>query len=107
MPACPFYFLNPKKIADNINRIFARFVWRSNKDKHPIFWRRREIIELPRAMGGLGIRNVRAFNIALLAKQVVRLHERKDLLISKVVSTKYKGTPFELGLQSRKIGRVT
>lgn len=58
-------------------------------------------------MGGLGIRNVRTFNIELLAKQVVRIHKKIDLLLSKVMSSKYKGTPIELGFQNRKIRGAT
>lgn len=53
-----FYFLLPTKIADNINKIFARFLWKKSYEKKPFFWRSREVIELPKGMGGLGIRFV-------------------------------------------------
>lgn len=95
-------YLIPKRIADIINKIFARFLWSSCSDKQPIFWKRREIIDIPNGMGGLGIRNVRAFDMALLTRLDVRIHEKKELLVSKVFNSKYKGSPIELGLRGKK-----
>ncbi|MBA0844732.1 hypothetical protein Goarm_023173, partial [Gossypium armourianum] len=42
-----------------------------------------------KAMGGLGIRNVRLFNLALLGRQVWRLINNTDTLCFKVLSSKY------------------
>lgn len=75
-------FLLPKKISESINRIFARFLWRNGFDNRGIFWKSRQEIELPKGMGGLGVRNVHAYNVALLAKQAVRIHEKKGLSYS-------------------------
>ncbi|KAL2894022.1 hypothetical protein RDABS01_009931 [Bienertia sinuspersici] len=46
------------------------------------------ITQAPR-LGGLGIRNIHAFNQALLGKQVFRLRHNPQLLVSKVLSPKY------------------
>lgn len=86
-------FLLPKKTADSISKLFASFLWENNSERKPVFWRSRGIIELPKGMGGMGIRNVRAFNMALLANQVLRIHERKDTLVFKLLISKYKQSP--------------
>ena len=96
-------FLLPKKISDDINRIFARFLWRNGSDNRGIFWKRRQVIELPKGMGGLGVRNVHAYNVALMAKQAVRIHEKKDTLIAKILVSKYRGSPVSYGLKGTKI----
>lgn len=61
------------------------------------------MVELPNGMGGLGIRNVRAYNMALLTKQAVRIHENKNLWISKVINGKYKDSPVSIGIRGRRI----
>ena len=40
-------------------------------------------------MGGLGIRDIQAFNTALLAKQVWRIISKPDYLLSRVLRGKY------------------
>ncbi|KAH1096887.1 hypothetical protein J1N35_013808 [Gossypium stocksii] len=40
-------------------------------------------------MGGIGIRDIRLFNLALLGRQVWRLINNKDTLCFKVLSSKY------------------
>lgn len=103
MSTCAFGLLLPKRTADNISKLFARFLWRNNSERKPIFWKSRGLIELPKGMGGLGIRNVRAFKLALLAKQVVRIHEEKDTLVSRVLYSKYKHSSITQGLKGAKI----
>ncbi|XP_050211979.1 uncharacterized protein LOC126662136 [Mercurialis annua] len=44
---------------------------------------------MPMSKGGLGFRNVRAFNLAMLAKQVWRLYQYSDSLCGKVFCAKY------------------
>ncbi|TYG83633.1 hypothetical protein ES288_D01G184400v1, partial [Gossypium darwinii] len=44
---------------------------------------------LPKGMGGLGFRDLRLFNVALLGRQVWRLIQCKDTLCYKVLSAKY------------------
>ncbi|KAG4211529.1 hypothetical protein ERO13_A02G109702v2, partial [Gossypium hirsutum] len=43
----------------------------------------------PKGMGGLGIRDLRLFNVALLGRQVWRLINCRDTLCYKVLSAKY------------------
>lgn len=45
--------LIPKRVAESINKVYASFLWRNKKERQPIHWKRREVIELPKGMGGL------------------------------------------------------
>lgn len=102
-------FLIPKKTVDNLNLIFARFLWSGSRDSRPgqFFWKSKKTLELPKGGGGLGIRNVHLFNKALLAKQVMRIHNSKQALISQILLSKYKNSPINIALQGAKLGRVS
>ncbi|CAN0919889.1 Uncharacterized mitochondrial protein AtMg00310 [Linum grandiflorum] len=43
----------------------------------------------PKAEGGMGFRDLRDFNMALLAKQLCNLHQRPDTLIGRIMKAKY------------------
>ncbi|KAK5839662.1 hypothetical protein PVK06_008487 [Gossypium arboreum] len=59
----------------------------------------------PKGMGGIGLRNMRLFNISLLGRQVWRLINNKDTLCFKVLSSKYflNGNIFN----AKKVNRVS
>ncbi|TYI76843.1 hypothetical protein E1A91_D06G105100v1, partial [Gossypium mustelinum] len=82
-------FLAPKSIIEDIQAKFSR-TWWTGKDRGR-FWTMTPWKTLckPKAMGGLGIRNVRLFNLALLGRQVWRLINNTDTLCFKVLSSKY------------------
>ncbi|XP_056691996.1 uncharacterized protein [Spinacia oleracea] len=53
-------------------------------------WVRRNILHLPRGMGGLGIRRLSTMNTTFLMKQVWRMHQNPQLLLSQVYVVKGK-----------------
>jgi len=88
----PLYYLSifkaPESIYKNIISIQRRFLWGWGKEKRPIQWVSWEDVCKSKEDGGLGIRDIRKFNLALLAKWRWRLVSNeegrwKDLLASK------------------------
>ena len=58
----------PTSICKSITRIQRRFIWDWGKEKKFISWVSWEVVCKPREEGGLGVRDIRKFNAALLAK---------------------------------------
>ena len=70
--AVPLYYLSlfkaSKSVCKSIISIQRRFLWGWGKDNKPISWISWKNLCKPREEGGLGIRDIRKFNVALLAK---------------------------------------
>ncbi|XP_021743395.1 uncharacterized protein LOC110709481 [Chenopodium quinoa] len=75
-----FQFLS---IANKIDSLIARFWWAGNGNKG-LHWVSRSLIQLPKSMGGLGIRGISNLNDALLFKQATRMHLNPQLLLVRV-----------------------
>ncbi|GKD95503.1 RNA-directed DNA polymerase, eukaryota, reverse transcriptase zinc-binding domain protein [Tanacetum coccineum] len=73
-------FRLPKTVVKEINNILKRFLWSngdSAKGKAKIAWK---YICRPKECGGLGIRNLESWNVALLAKLLWNIASKKDTL---------------------------
>ncbi|KAL2942986.1 LINE-1 retrotransposable element ORF2 protein [Bienertia sinuspersici] len=91
-----------KRIIKQITSIVMAFWWGGGqKVAKPIHWVKRSCLERRKEEGGLGIRNLEAFNIALCAKQAWRIHNNPQLLVSRVLTKKYKASPIELAFQGK------
>lgn len=66
-----------------------KFWWSAFQDKHSIPWIAWNKITASKKDGGLGIRDMMAFNKALLAKQAWRLITRPSSLLARVYKSKY------------------
>lgn len=91
--AIPTYVMSvfrfPKHICDEITRSFSRFWWGSNASKKKIHWMKWDKLCLPKSLGGLNFRDIEGFNKALIAKQVWRISNNPDSLISKFLKSIY------------------
>ncbi|KAL2894589.1 hypothetical protein RDABS01_010498 [Bienertia sinuspersici] len=78
----------PISIANRIDALISAFWWQTSPTSG-IPWVKRQTLHLPKGLGGLGIRNIFAFNQALLGKQVFRLRQHPQLLVSRILRSKY------------------
>jgi hypothetical protein len=69
--------------------MIAKFWWSQNDKENKIHWLGWEKLTRSKSMGGLGFRDIHAFNIAMLSKQVWRLIQNPDSLCARLLRAKY------------------
>lgn len=75
-------FLVPKKISRKISSTLLKFWWKSGLLRKPNYWRKEEVLQRRKEDRGVG-----------LAKQVWRLHDNPNLLVSRIITGKYGASP--------------
>lgn len=91
LSSLPVYMLSavllPSTVAKEMEKIMGRFLWGTTEGKkkyHLLSW---DLVCLPKEMGGLGLKRIGEFNVALLTKWLWRLQE--ESLWVRVVKEKY------------------
>lgn len=74
------FFKEPKKVIEEMVRIQRNFLWGGSEDSRKMAWVRWSKLCLPKEWGGLGIRNMEVFNLALLGKWRWKLKVDKECL---------------------------
>ena len=82
-------FAIPESILNEINSMCARFWWGARGTERKMHWLSWEKLCLPKTQGGMGFRDLRVFNQALLAKQGWRLLCDTGSLVHMVLSARY------------------
>lgn len=82
-------YLVPQGVCKKLSATVARFWWSTRDNNRGIHWIAWDKICVPLGKGGLGFRDFRDFNLALLAKQVWRLLVFPDSLIARVLKGQY------------------
>lgn len=76
-------------VCEDLNKISRSFWWGADRGKRKTYWRSWDQLVKPKQNGGLGFRDFRLFNQALLARQAWRLIDRLESLYARVLRTKY------------------
>ncbi|XP_021760243.1 uncharacterized protein LOC110725079 [Chenopodium quinoa] len=76
-------------IIEEIHSLLARFWWGTTGATRKLHWQKWDDLCKPKSMGGLGFRDLRCFNQALLAKQIWRLHHNQGSLVHSILKAKY------------------
>ena len=82
-------FKLPKAICDKINSLLANYWWGQTKDERKIHWINWQKLCTQKKRGGMGFRDISAFNLAMLAKQAWRLIYQDHSLFYRVYKARY------------------
>ena len=82
-------FKIPTTLCDNLQSLIARFWWNGGSDDRKIHWIRWEKLTKAKLKGGMGFRDMSAFNKALIAKQGWRILTSPASLMARVLKAKY------------------
>ncbi|GJR89610.1 uncharacterized protein Tco_0213621 [Tanacetum coccineum] len=88
-------FLLPKRITDDIEQAMRGFLWcqgEMKKGRAKVAW---NVVCLPKNEGGLGVKNLESFNIALMTTDIWNIITRKDSMwVRWIYAYKLKGRNF-------------
>lgn len=91
--AIPAYLMNIFCFLDNlcneIDAAIANFWWGQKGGERKIYWISRHALGMPKQEGGMGFRDLKTFNLSLLAKQGWRLLLDPDSLWARVMKGRY------------------
>lgn len=82
-------FLIPKDTCRKMKTVIANYWWGGSADNRHLHWQRWELLTRPKLAGGMGFRDLRMFNLAMLGKQGWRLIKKLDSLCAKVLKGWY------------------
>ena len=77
------------KLCDELEVMCAKFWWGQVGNEQKIHWQRWEKLTLSKKDGGMGFRDLRAFNLAMLAKEGWRLLRDNNSLVYHCLEARY------------------
>ncbi|XP_058726363.1 uncharacterized protein LOC131597703 [Vicia villosa] len=93
------FYLAPKKVIQEINKIQGNFLWGGVKAKRGIHWVKWKEVCLPVDKGGLGLRCLEDFNLALLIKWKWRIMETSNSLWYRMLRVRYEDIKLRLVIE--------
>ncbi|KAL9294084.1 putative ribonuclease H domain, reverse transcriptase zinc-binding domain-containing protein [Arabidopsis thaliana] len=96
-------FKLPVTICQQLSSVMAEFWWKNKRESKGLHWKAWEHLSRPKSEGGIGFKDLEAFNLALLRKQLWRMVTRKESLLARVYKSRYfsKSDPLNAPLGSR------
>lgn len=82
-------FKIPITVCKEIKSMMRKFWWGSQDDKQKIHWVSWEKLCWPKVAGGLGFRDLKTFNVAMLAKQGWKIIHNPESLVARVLKAHY------------------
>ena len=82
-------FKLPEVLCDELHSLCANFWWGSSRVRKAIHWVSWDKLCVSKALGGMGFRNLKMFNQAMLAKVGWRIIDNPGSLLSRVLKGKY------------------
>jgi hypothetical protein len=83
-------FLLPSTLIDDIEKMLNSFWWgHRNENVRGLHWLSWERLSVSKDYGGMGFKNLQAFNLAMLGKQAWNLITKPESLITKLLKAKY------------------
>ncbi|KAL9676640.1 hypothetical protein QQ045_004856 [Rhodiola kirilowii] len=93
LQALPVYMMSvyrfPEKCIQELTRLFLKFWWDKGENNRGISWINKGTLQKKKVEGGLGFRDLRRFNDAILMKICWRIAKFPNLLVSRVLLAKY------------------
>lgn len=86
---CMSCFRLSKSVCSDITKLASKFWWSNGEKENKMHWTAWHKMTETKDNGGLGFKDLEAFNIALLGKQIWRLLTKTNLLMSRVMKCKY------------------
>jgi len=82
-------FLLPSTLEEELQKMMNYFLWGNNNPLKGIKWLSWDKLLMKKEDGGMGFRNLHAFNLAMLGKHGWRFFTNKDTIVVRVFKTKY------------------
>ena len=78
-----------KTFCSELNTLLGKFWWSQQDKQNPMHWLSWDKLIQPKAMGGLGFRDMYSFNIAMLSRQGWRLIQNPNSLCARILKARY------------------
>ncbi|XP_058742267.1 uncharacterized protein LOC131614725 [Vicia villosa] len=90
IPTCIMsIFILPDVVVNEIEKMLNSFWWGGGSNNKGIRWKAWDKLTCPKADGGLGFRDFKAFNFAMVAKQGWFLMTNPNVLVSRIFKARY------------------
>lgn len=93
LQALPTYAMSvfqfPAGLIEELNKLIRDFHWGDEHDRRRMHWLAWDKVTQPKSSGGMGFRDFKIFNQALLARQAWRVLQFPDSLCARLLKAKY------------------